>query len=254
MRKSRVWRILFAGVWIAPVSAWVSPASAEAPKGGTQLQSKPPATFHPNKKSMPEQKAPLADSGASTARPGKYVLQVAVFETLSHAESLVAKLKASGLPAYHSDVENPSSDLSETWYRVRIGGFASREEAKAFGEKNLTPQGINFWVDLKTNDHVGRGTGVASKPALAPPPPAEMQSTAPPAPKSDSASQKTPSPSAPAPAFTPVPSKSDSSSANASQARDSLSQKDTTKTSALPLGLDVPTDTSNNVPKELPTW
>lgn len=118
-----------------------------------------PATFHPNGRGQ-EKAAPAPGSFSEN---GRYVVQVRVFETRVHADALVSKLSAAGFPAYVAVVENPTPDLPGTYYRVRIGSFDSREEAQAFAEGSLKPQGYDSWVDTKANDHMGTGSGETSK-------------------------------------------------------------------------------------------
>ncbi len=96
------------------------------------------------------------------------MVQVRVFETRVHADALVAKLTAAGFPAYVAVVENPTADLPGTYYRVRIGGFNTREEAAAFAAASLKPQGYDSWVDAKSNDRVGAASGSATTTEAAP--------------------------------------------------------------------------------------
>ncbi|MFQ5602648.1 MAG: SPOR domain-containing protein [bacterium] len=56
-----------------------------------------------------------------------YLVQVAAFLEPENAEKLRRKLQESGLPAYVVAGENP---LQETFYRLRIGPFTSREQAQ----------------------------------------------------------------------------------------------------------------------------
>ena len=98
-----------------------------------------PATFHP--------------TGDGFSANGHFVVQLAVFKGRKQANNLVENLKASGYPAYVASVEDPTPDLAGTWYRVRIGNFATAKDAKNFGEGTLRGQGHDFWVDNKSNDH-----------------------------------------------------------------------------------------------------
>ncbi len=116
----------------------------------------PPATFHPNK-GMKE-----------LAGKGNYVVQVSVFKIKRQAESFAEKLKAQGFQAYVSEVESPTTDLEGEYYRVRIGGFATREEAGEFAEQQLKPKGFDSWVDSKSNDNVGGGASTYKSPVVVP--------------------------------------------------------------------------------------
>jgi hypothetical protein len=93
---------------------------------------------------------------------GRYVVQIAAGPSSAGAEEMANAFKSKGYPAYVAEVQNPTPELSGTYYRVRIGGFAMLADAKAFGENILRPANYDYWVDLKTNDAVGTGSGAAS--------------------------------------------------------------------------------------------
>ena len=84
---------------------------------------------------------------------GRYVVQVAVFKSRKQSNNLVEKLKSAGFPAYVASVEDPTPEMSGTWYRVRIGNFADAKSARNFGEETLRGQGYDYWLDNKSNDH-----------------------------------------------------------------------------------------------------
>lgn len=114
-------------------------------------------TFHPSGK--PGNASPAADQ-AGFSESGHYVVQMAIFKSKRQAANLVEKLANSGYPAYVAEVENPVPSLSGTYHRVRIGKFATRTEARSFGDNTLKPMGYDYWVDNKKNDAVGGdGTG-----------------------------------------------------------------------------------------------
>ena len=71
----------------------------------------------------------------------KYELQVGFMETKTEAEQLVEKLPLFGFSArmkYHQTKNKPG-------YRIRIGGFGTKQVAKKNGKK-LKQQGYDFWV------------------------------------------------------------------------------------------------------------
>lgn len=86
---------------------------------------------------------------------GKYVVQVSTIASSTLADEIAKKLTSKGFPAYVVMVENPTTELVGTYYRVRIGGFDNSADAKYFGENMLRPLGYNFWVDNRANDNVG---------------------------------------------------------------------------------------------------
>jgi cell division septation protein DedD len=116
---------------------------------------------------------------------GAYVVQVATMVSRWLADELATELKEKGYPAYVSEVQNPREDLQGTYYRVRIGSFASVLEAKAFGDNVLIPASYTFWVDRKSNDNApSRNRQTPISPSSAPVP----------APATASAPASTPSP------------------------------------------------------------
>lgn len=109
---------------------------------------------------LPEEPA-LESVGGKASAPtvegfsddGRYVVQIAVYKSRKQSNNLVEKLKEAGYPAYVASVEDPTPDLTGTWYRVRIGNFADAKSARNFGEETLRGQGYDYWVDNKSNDH-----------------------------------------------------------------------------------------------------
>jgi hypothetical protein len=99
-------------------------------------------------------------SSADFDENGRYVVQVSSVQSESFAQRMANQLKNKGYPAYVVSVDNPTPNLSGTYYRVRIGGFNGLSAAKSFCENNLSAEGYEFWVDNKSNDNVGmRGDG-----------------------------------------------------------------------------------------------
>jgi hypothetical protein len=92
------------------------------------------------------------------------VVQVSVFKSKKMAENLVAKLANEGYPAYVSEVENPTPELSGVYHRVRVGNFARVADANAFGQDVLKSMGYDFWVDNKSHEG-SSSASVSSEPA-----------------------------------------------------------------------------------------
>jgi hypothetical protein len=98
---------------------------------------------------------------------GRYVVQVSCVKSEKFADKMAGGLKEKGYPAYVSEVQNPTPNLSGAYYRIRIGGFKAFSAAKSFGENTLSPNGYQYWVDKKSNDKVGMegyglGTGAVN--------------------------------------------------------------------------------------------
>jgi len=94
-------------------------------------------------------------SSGEFSENGRYVVQVSCVPAKSLAEKIAAGLKEKNFPAYTAAVQNPTPQLSGTYYRVRIGGFKGLSAAKSFGENSLVVAGYQYWVDKKSNDNVG---------------------------------------------------------------------------------------------------
>ena len=113
-----------------------------------------------------QEKSKASSFSGEFSANGKFTVQVSCVKSQGLANSLVSKLKAKGFPAYATEVQNPTPNLSGTFYRVRIGGFSGVSEAKSFGQNTLVADGFEFWVDKKSNDNVGmEGYGLGSSSA-----------------------------------------------------------------------------------------
>ncbi|MGB7568899.1 MAG: SPOR domain-containing protein [Chitinivibrionales bacterium] len=111
----------------------------------------------------PASAAAAAPSSAEFLENGRYVVQVSCVKSQTFAEKMAGGLKDKGYPAYVAEVQNPTPNLSGTFYRIRIGGFNAFSAAKGFGENTLSPNGYQYWVDKKSNDKVGmEGYGLGS--------------------------------------------------------------------------------------------
>jgi hypothetical protein len=174
-----------------------------------------------------EPKALAAVGGAQKfSGNGRYVVQVNSTASESGANKMAAKMKGLGYPAYVVTVQNPTPELIGTYFRVRLGGFDSYSDAKAFAESTLGPAGYDYWIDRKANDNVGvQGSGFGSpggqpqypaapqqqyQPAPAPVRAPAPQQGYPPAPSPAQGYQPAPPPAqgyqpAPAPARAPAP-------------------------------------------------
>jgi len=128
----------------APGTAGQVPAaSAPPPAAEAGKEARPPASGEgtAEKTAAPERKKAGKEQAAAGAAPGqvpsaaeappngkgKYLLQVASYQEKDRAEQLAGKLGAMG---YAPRVV--ATDLREKgiWYRVQVGGFATREEAQ----------------------------------------------------------------------------------------------------------------------------
>ncbi len=70
---------------------------------------------------------------AEKPAPGKYTIQVASLKEKRQADGLARKLRKKGLPVY---IEEAAIRNKGVWYRVRIGSYKSKDEAKKFIRDN----------------------------------------------------------------------------------------------------------------------
>ena len=140
---------------VKPLSAPAAPQSAVAPAAAPAMKppaaqkpaplSPPPSPLTPLAKAQAEpakkEAAPAQAAKAEPEKPKKikkadvskkpWALNVSSFISDNEALSLKKKLKASGYNAYVSKIEKDGM----TWYRVRVGFYRTRAEAKKAGRK-----------------------------------------------------------------------------------------------------------------------
>ncbi len=117
----------------SPVPA--QPPAPPQPVSEVKTAPEPAKTVKPNAeasdKSVPnktaESKAPAEeDKSPAKEKARKYLLQVAAVNSKTKADDLKSRLKESGIKAYSEKVSTKDGDR----FRVRVGPFASREEAE----------------------------------------------------------------------------------------------------------------------------
>jgi DedD protein len=119
----------------APV-ANAEPAKSEPAKPAAPVAKAEPAKSEPAKPAAPVAKAEPAkpEPGKATeaaAKPEGFVVQLAAFADDKGANSLANRLKKSGYAAYVEPVQTTRGTL----WRVRVGGYATREAATAARDK-----------------------------------------------------------------------------------------------------------------------
>ncbi|HVY54504.1 MAG TPA: lytic transglycosylase domain-containing protein [Thermodesulfobacteriota bacterium] len=70
-------------------------------------------------------------------RQGQYEVQLASFPDLRLAKEMEESLKSKTYPAYIETVKLPGKG---TWYRVKVGGFTTEDEAKKYGDEMITSE------------------------------------------------------------------------------------------------------------------
>jgi DedD protein len=115
----------------APAQLPVPPQPASevktAPEPAKTLKPNAEASDKPAADKIAERKAPAEeDKPQAKEKVRKYLLQVAAVNSKSKADDLKARLKESGIKAYSEKISTKDGDR----FRVRVGPFATREEAE----------------------------------------------------------------------------------------------------------------------------
>lgn len=115
-----------AAVAATSVAVSAMPVKSEAVK--TSVEAAASAVVRTPSASAPKASSSLVEPLKVTANKPAYAIQVYSFQDKKRAESALAKLKAKNYKGYIME-----SDLGQRgiWFRVRIGSFATEEEAKS---------------------------------------------------------------------------------------------------------------------------
>jgi len=76
---------------------------------------------------------------------GKYTVQVSSWRTQRRAERDAQRFSDKGFNAYVQTAYIPS--LGGTWYRVRVGGYATKPEAREMAARLTGMLESGYWVD-----------------------------------------------------------------------------------------------------------
>lgn len=74
---------------------------------------------------------------AAPVKEGRYTVQIASFPQARFAHEMEGKLKSKSYPAYVQKTDIPGKGI---WYRVRVGHFGTKEEARKYGDTMLTKE------------------------------------------------------------------------------------------------------------------
>ena len=130
---------------------------APPPSAAARPATRGPAPIRPDRTvtaSAPTSESPSAGArpaGAISNRPAsqanegppKFAVQVAALSDPRRAHSVVRDLSAAGYDAY---VVSPSADNPEAPYRIRVGGYPSREAASSAAARLGRLRGEKLWV------------------------------------------------------------------------------------------------------------
>lgn len=114
-----------------PPSGTAGPAAALTPSvSGSGSPAAPRAAENqaarPASKETPAPKPAASKTGAEARKAGLYYVQVAAFTDRAQAQAAADRYKSRG---YAAVVSNPRPADAKTWYRVRLGGYTSRDRA-----------------------------------------------------------------------------------------------------------------------------
>lgn len=146
----------------APSPKPVSPAVSAPVPVSTTVAAPPPSTGSAAATSTAK---PVAASAGIASIPegtvlpaetGEWTIQVGIHKSEEGARAMIAKLNAKGIRAYVVQAA-AGAGLSGSYWRVRVGCFAARSDAQAFGDKVLKPGGYSFWIDRKSNEAASAG-------------------------------------------------------------------------------------------------
>ena len=97
------------------------------------VRTTPPAGAAAEEPAPPAAAKPAAESRTAAApASGLYYVQVAAFTDRAQARALADRFKGQG---YAAVVADPKPTDAKTWYRVRLGGYPSRDRAVALLDK-----------------------------------------------------------------------------------------------------------------------
>jgi cell division septation protein DedD len=133
-----------------PPAAPAAPLVATAPVAAAAVAK--PAAKAPEEKAADPVLAKPVDGAVVPAASGDWVVQVNVHRSRAEAEAQVAKLAKDGIPGYAVAFQAGEEHLSGSYWRVRVGRFASRADAQKYGVSVLEPKGFKFWIDKKSNE------------------------------------------------------------------------------------------------------
>jgi len=114
-----------------PDPAAEPPAQASRPEAKPPVESKPQAEAKPEPKPESKAETPAPARPVQPAPNARVAVQVAALSNLAAAEDLQVRLIKDGFTAYVAQVTTASGIV----HRVRVGPFASREEAQRVVER-----------------------------------------------------------------------------------------------------------------------
>ena len=131
---------------MAPVSAEVQPAVHRPPLDPAAVVTSEPAAgdSEPAPISDSEIIAPIEAPEADLVEQGQagWVIQIGTFTEYTAAVQAADTYKLANLPAFVRRVDKDG----KTFYRLRIGAYDTREEARTVGEELKVRYGLEYWI------------------------------------------------------------------------------------------------------------
>jgi DedD protein len=126
-----------------PFAADTAVARVETPaKAAPAVAASRPAE-KPAAKPAPKPAAAVAPASASASTsPGGFQVQVAAYQREGDASTVRDRLVRKGYPAFLTTATTPAG----TWFRVRVGGYQSRDEAQAVATRLKREEQLEPWV------------------------------------------------------------------------------------------------------------
>jgi len=127
----------------APPAAASTPASARPGSPGANPAPSPRTPSTPPTSQIAEGIVATRQTAASPEASTSFAIQIAAFNDPIRARLMVRELSAAGYPAY---VVNPGGEDPDAPYRVRLGGYRSRQAAATAAVRLGRVRGEKLWV------------------------------------------------------------------------------------------------------------
>lgn len=119
------------------------PATGEPPVSDREIARAPAEAATPMRQAQPPADVEQGAVRIKSAENAKYSLQVGSYQQMGEANFAVEKWKTKGYRAFLMIADIPDRGR---WYRVRVGGFASREEAQKYQQQFQSQEAIQAIV------------------------------------------------------------------------------------------------------------
>lgn len=115
-----------------PQQAALPSPTGEPPVSDQEMAKAPESATKPMRQAEPAAEVEKGAVRVKSAENARYSLQVGSYQQMNDANTAVERWKAKGYAAFLMIADIPDRGR---WYRVRVGGFASRDEAKRYQQQ-----------------------------------------------------------------------------------------------------------------------